>query len=86
MNTKVKVNKDGGLRYNNVRFDKTPTDKFTEMVTITKVPKRLKSLEGRKFINVSKAVLAVDVESFSNLLNKRRVDIEMMNYGIVPME
>ena len=82
----VKETKDGGMRYNNVRIEKVPTENFKEMVMITKASARLKSLIGKKFINLDKAVIAIDVVSFDNLLSKRRVDVEMMNYGIVPME
>ena len=82
----VKETKDGGMRYNNVRIEKVPTENFKEMVMITKASARLKSLIGKKYINLDKAVIAIDVVSFDNLLSKRRVDVEMMNYGIVPME
>ena len=75
------------MRYSNVRIENNPTDKFSDMVVITKTPSKLKSLLDKKFINIDKAVVAIDVAGFNNLLkySSMNVDIEMMNYGIVPL-
>jgi len=82
---KVQLLKNGGMKYSNVRIENNPTGNFSDMVVITKTPTKLKSLKDKKFINIDKAVAAIDVASFNNMLKYRRVDIEMMNYGIVPL-
>ncbi len=41
---KVQLLKNGGMRYSNVRIENNPTDKFSDMVVITKTPSKLKSL------------------------------------------
>tara|TARA_B110000503_G_scaffold122518_1_gene187181 strand:- start:309 stop:593 length:285 start_codon:yes stop_codon:yes gene_type:complete len=82
---KVQLLKNGGMRYSNVRIENNPTGNFSDMVVITKTPSKLKSLLDKKFINIDKAVAAIDVAGFNNMLKYRRVDIEMMNYGIVPL-
>jgi hypothetical protein len=82
---KVQLLKNGGMRYSNVRIENNPTGNFSDMVVITKTPSKLKSLLDKKFINIDKAVTAIDVAGFNNMLKYRRVDIEMMNYGIVPL-
>ena len=83
--SKVQMLKNGGMRYNNVRIENSPIGKFNEMVVITKVPKKLKSIIGKKYVNLQKAIEAIDITSFEEMLSKRRVDLEMMNYGIVPL-
>lgn len=72
---KVQMLKSGGMRYNNVRIENTPSSSLQEMVTITKGPKYSKPLWGKKFVNLTKAVKAIDVVQAENLIDKGYIDI-----------
>lgn len=71
---KVKELKNGGLRYNNVRIDRIPSETMKGLVTITKGPEYSKLLWGKKFVNVDKAVKAIDVIGAENLINRGYID------------
>ena len=85
MLTNVKRLKEGGLRYSNVRIEEIPTDKFPTMVHLSKGPAKLKTLIGRKFISLEKAVLAIDVAVAESLIGgeKLKAKLEMVENGIV---
>jgi hypothetical protein len=85
MLSNVKQLKDGGLRYSNIRIEEIPSDKFPTMVQLSKGPARLKSLIGRKFISLEKAVLAIDTEAAISMINgqKTTAKLEMVESGIV---
>jgi hypothetical protein len=85
MLSNVKQLKDGGLRYSNVRIEELPSDKFPTMVQLSKGPARLKSLIGRKFISLEKAVLAIDAEAAISMINSQKTTakLEMVESGIV---
>ena len=85
MLSNVKQLKDGGLRYSNIRIEEIPSDKFPTMVQLSKGPARLKSLIGRKFISLEKAVLAIDAEAAISMINSQKTTakLEMVESGIV---
>jgi hypothetical protein len=85
MLSNVKTMKDGGLRYSNVRIEEIPSEKFPMMVQLTKGPAKLKTLIGRKFISLEKAVLAIDVAVAESLIGgeKLKAKLEMVESGIV---
>jgi hypothetical protein len=85
MLSNVKQLKDGGLRYSNIRIEEIPSDKFPTMVQLSKGPARLKSLIGRKFISLEKAVLAIDMEAAISMISgqKTTAKLEMVESGIV---
>lgn len=70
----VIAQKDGSLRYNNVRIDNIPTLKFPEMVTITKGPWFTKGLFNKKYITLEKAILAIDEVHGNNMITKQYID------------
>ena len=47
-------------KYKNIIIEYTPTDNFPELVTLTKTPKNKSTFMGRKYINISKAMTAID--------------------------
>jgi hypothetical protein len=85
MLTNVQKLKAGGMRYSNMRIEEIPSEKFPSMVQITKGPSRLKSIVGKKFISLEKAVLAIDEASAVSMIEKERttVKMEMLANGIV---
>jgi len=47
-------------KYKNIIIEYTPTETFPELVTLTKTPKNKSTFMGRKYINISKAMAAID--------------------------
>ena len=72
-------------RFKNVRIEESPLTKFPEMVVIAKTPAKLKELIGRKYINMTKAKLAVDKVQAENLIaggmNKSKKELEQIGLG-----
>ena len=71
---KVVQLKDGSVRYNNVRIEKTPTPNLKEMVTIAKGPSYMKGMLTKKFVTLEKAIMAIDTIQALNLIKKSYVD------------
>ena len=65
-----KIQKDGSYKYKNVKLVDVPHEVFTTMVQIEKAPARLRSLIGKKYVTVEKAIIAVDVLSAETLIDK----------------
>jgi hypothetical protein len=68
----LKRMKDGGLKYWNVRIEETPTESFPTMVRLVKGPAKLKSVVGKKYINLTSAILAIDEASVEAMVNKEK--------------
>lgn len=85
MLTNVQKLKDGAMRYSNMRIEEVPSEKFPQMVQIVKGPSRLKSIVGKKFISLEKAVLTIDEASAVSMIEKQKtsVKLEMGERGIV---
>jgi hypothetical protein len=71
-------------KHSNFRIELFPHEKFGEMVIITKGPSFGKELFGKKFINYSKAVIAIDVICADKLISKgaKEAREEMMELGL----
>jgi hypothetical protein len=86
---KLQILKNGGMRYNNVRIENTPSPTMTEMVQITKGPAYTKPLWGKKYVNVLKASMAIDVSQNENKISKGYIDpscvVSLDNSKIVVM-
>ena len=79
-----KIQKDGTYKYKNVKFVDVPHEVFTTMVQIDKAPARLRSLIGKKYVTVEKAIIAVDVLSAETLIDKGYKDAlkDMQEVGL----
>jgi len=66
-------------RYKTYKIQETPTEKFPEMVTVVKGKKFEK-----KFINLEKAKLWIEVEQSLKLINKgaKKVEKELDTIGL----
>ncbi len=64
------------LRYKNFRITNTPSDKFTEMVTITRCVSGLKSFLGKKFINLQKVKEFIDYQMSLISIDSRKMNVE----------
>lgn len=82
---KMQVTKDNAVRYSNCRIENVPTPNFPQMVQITKGPAKLKSIVGKKYITIEKAILAIDEAIAFSLIEKEKtmVRMEMGQLGIV---
>ena len=72
--SKLQILKNGGMRYSNVRIENVPTSSMKEMVQITKGPSYTKPLWGKKYVNVLKASIAIDVAQNENKISKEYID------------
>jgi len=52
--------KDGSTKYKGIVITPSPTDKFPFLVTFTKTVKKVKHVEGKKFISLDKALDFID--------------------------
>ena len=59
-NTNPITQKDGTTKYKGITITPTPTEKFPQLVTFTKTVKKAKEVEGKKFLNLEKAIGYID--------------------------
>jgi len=57
-------------KYKNILIESTPSDAFPELVTLTKTPKNKKAFLGRKYINMTKAITAIDTYIAEELIGR----------------
>jgi len=57
-------------KYKNILIESTPSDAFPELVTLTKTPKNKKIFLGRKYINMTKAITAIDTYIAEELIGR----------------
>jgi hypothetical protein len=62
-------------KYKNIIIESTPTESFPELVTLTKTPKNKKAFLGRKYINLNKAITAIDTYIAESLIDKGRFKV-----------
>jgi hypothetical protein len=83
-----KANPTRHIRYSNVSIAEAFTDKFPEMVEITKAPSRYSGLLGKRFLNWSFAVKAINEYQAESLISKgaKHVAKELDEVGILAVE
>lgn len=67
-------------KYKNIIILPTPSEQFPDMVTLTKTPKNKAYFLNRKYINVTKAINAIDTYIAEELINRggKNVKEELM--------
>lgn len=67
------------MKYKTYKIEETPTEKFPEMVTVTKG----KTI-NKKFINLDKAKVFIEAESALKLINRgaKKVKAELDSIGL----
>ena len=71
MNNPLSVEKlENKVRYKNVTVVPVENEKFPTMVMIDKAPAKLKEIKGKKFINPTKAQLAIELAIAESLISK----------------
>jgi len=86
MNNPLSVEKlEKKVRYKNVTVVPVGNEKFPTMVQIDKAPKKVNYIIGKKFINPTKAQLAIEAALAEQLISKgaRRVKAELDSVGIL---
>jgi len=58
--TELREYKDGTMKYKGITITNTPSEKFPQLVTFTKTVKKAKEVEGKKFLNLEKAMKYID--------------------------
>jgi len=58
------------IKYKNILIESTPSEAFPELVTLTKTPKNKKIFLGRKYINLNKAITAIDTYIAEELIGR----------------
>ena len=83
MKTKRELNKP--TRYKNCRIEETPLGKYPEMVTIVRTPAKYKSIKNKKYLNMEKCKIAIDLQVATSLINKGGMrsakDLETLGLG-----
>ena len=59
------------FKHKNCIIQNTPSEKFPQMVTITKTPKVRVVLEGRRYITLEKAFLAIELLESERLISSK---------------
>ena len=72
------------IKHRNCLIENTPTEKFPEMVTITKTPKVKQIFLTRKYITQSKAIIAIDEWEAEGLITRggKKVVEELIELGL----
>jgi hypothetical protein len=80
-----KIQKDGSYKYKNIKIVDYPHDTFQTMVQIEKAPAKLRSLIGKKYVTIEKAVIAIDVLQAEVLIASggRQAKEDMIELGLV---
>lgn len=74
----------GVWKYKNVKILYTPSEKYPDMVWIERGPAKMKSIIDRRYVNLDKAIIAVDVQQAENLIRggKREALAELADLGL----
>ena len=73
-------------KHRNCIIEDTPTDKFTEMVTITKTPKMRSYFEGRRYLTLKHAHTAIEVWESERLINSKEKYVKSQLEDVVVIE
>ena len=72
------------IKHRNCIITPTPTEKFPDMVTITKTPKVKEIFNTRKYVTQSHAVIAIDTWEAESLIGRgsKKVREELIELGL----
>ncbi len=84
----VVILNDGSYKYKNVKLVDVPHPSIETMVKIDKGPARLKEIIGKRYVNLDKAIIAIDILSAEKLINSgaRQAKEELMDMGLIDFE
>jgi len=73
-------------KHRNCIIEKTPTDVFPDMVTITKTPKLRNDFEGKRYINLEKAFLQIELFESNRLIRSKEKYVKAQLEDVVVVE
>lgn len=73
-------------KHRNCIIEDTPTDKFTEMVTVTKTPKMRSYFQGRRYLTLKHAHTAIEVWESERLINSKEKYVKSQLEDVVVIE
>jgi len=73
-------------KHRNCLIVQTPTDKYPEMVTITKTPKMRSDFEGRRYLTIEHAHKAIELFESERLINSKDKYIKSQLSDVVILE
>ena len=73
-------------KHRNCIIEKTPTDSFPEMVTITTAPKLRKGFIGKRYVTLEKAFLQIELFESQRLINSKDKYVKSQLQDVVIIE
>jgi len=73
-------------KHRNCIIERTPTEAFPDMVTITKTPKLRKDFEGKRYINLEKAFLQIELFESNRLIRSKEKYVKAQLSEVVVVE
>ena len=73
-------------KHRNCIIESTPTEQFPNMVTITKTPKLRASFEGRRYLNLEKAFLQIELFESERLIHSKEKYVKAQLNDVVVVE
>jgi len=73
-------------KHRNCIIESTPTEQFPNMVTITKTPKLRQAFEGRRYLNLEKAFLQIELFESERLIHSKEKYVKAQLNDVVVVE
>ena len=73
-------------KHRNCIIERTPTEAFPDMVTITKTPKLRKDFEGKRYINLEKAFLQIELFESNRLIRTKEKYVKAQLEDVVVVD
>lgn len=73
-------------KHRNCIIERTPTDSFPEMVTITTAPKLRKQFIGKRYVTLEKAFLQIELFESQRLINSKDKYVKSQLQDVVIIE
>jgi hypothetical protein len=73
-------------KHRNCIIQKTPTESFQEMVTITQAPKLRQQFVGRRYVTLEKAFLQIELFESNRLINSKDKYVKSQLEDVVVLE
>ena len=73
-------------KHRNCIIESTPTEQFPNMVTITKTPKLRAAFEGRRYLNLEKAFLQIELFESERLIHSKEKYVKAQLNDVVVVE
>lgn len=79
----MKEMKNKTFKHRNCIIVSTPSEKFPELVTITKTPKIRKDFEGRRYLSLKKCFIQIELFESERLINSKESYVQAQLEDVV---